>query len=87
MKYALICAMLLCAIGAGLAWSPSQYYSLAVKLNRRSESRDDDEYIFGSGVFSWYPNQDMEFTLSYGDRLVEGSPALMLGTRIDLDGT
>lgn len=74
-------------IGAGLAWSPSQYYSVAVKLNRRSESRDDDEYVFGSGVFSWYPNRDMEFTLSYGDRLIEGSPALMLGTRIDLDGT
>ncbi|MGD9264522.1 MAG: hypothetical protein PVJ71_01965 [Lysobacterales bacterium] len=74
-------------LGAGLAWSPSQYYSVALKLNRYSEPSKDDEYIFGSGVFSWYPNRDLEFTLSYGDRLIEGAPALMLGTRIDLDGT
>lgn len=73
--------------GAGLAWSPSQYYSVGLKLNRRSESRLDDADFFGSGVISWFPNEDMEFNLSYGDRLIEGSPALMLDTRIDLSGS
>jgi hypothetical protein len=74
-------------LGAGLAWSPSQYYSLAFKVNRRNESRKDEEEVFGSGVLSWFPNREMEFTLSYGDHLVGGARALMLGTRIDLSGS
>jgi len=73
--------------GAGLAWSPSQYYSVAVKVNKFSESRADHEKVFGSGILSWFPNPDMEFTVSYGDRLIDGARALMLGTKIDLSGS
>jgi len=73
--------------GAGLAWSPSQYYSVAFKVNKRSESRENDEDVFGSGILSWFPNSDLEFTISYGDRLIDGARALMLGTKIDLSGS
>ncbi len=73
--------------GAGLAWSPSQYYSVAFKVNKRSESRKDHEDVFGSGTVSWFPNREMEFTVSYGDHLVGGARALMLGTKIDLSGS
>lgn len=73
--------------GAGLAWSPSHYYSVAFKVNKRRESREDHKDVFGSGTLSWFPNRDMEFTLSYGDRLIDGARALMLGTRINLSGS
>lgn len=73
--------------GASLAWSPSQYYSVAFKVNKLSESRKDKQYVFGSGILSWFPIPDLEFTVSYGDRLIEGARALMLGTKIDLSGS
>jgi hypothetical protein len=73
--------------GAGLAWSPSQYYSVAFKVNKLSESRNDHEDIFGSGILSWFPNRELEFTVSYGDHPVGGVRALMLGTKIDLGGS
>ncbi len=73
--------------GAGLAWSPSQYYSVAFKVNKLSESRNDHEDVFGSGILSWYPNRELEFTVSYGDHPVGGARALMLGTKIDLSGS
>jgi len=45
--------------GAGLAWSPSHYYSVAFKVNKRRESREDHKDVFGSGTLSWFPNRDM----------------------------
>ncbi|MEE4659463.1 MAG: hypothetical protein V2J89_03285, partial [Halieaceae bacterium] len=72
--------------GAGLAWAPSRFYSLAFKVNKLDESRlQEQDALFGSGSLSWYPQRNMAFTLSYGDQLVEGSRGLMLSTRIDLD--
>ncbi len=75
--------------GAGLAWAPSQYYSLAFKVNKLDEShglsQQQSDDLFGSGTVSWFPQRNMEFTLSYGDQLIEGSRGLMLSTRIDLD--
>jgi hypothetical protein len=73
--------------GAGLAWSPSQYYSVAFKVNKLSESSKDNEDIFGSGILSWFPNREMEFTISYGDHPVGGARAFMLGTKINLSGS
>jgi len=73
--------------GVGLAWSPSQHYSMAFKLNKRNESQLGQGEVFGSGTMSWFPRNDTEFTLSYGDHLVEGARALMLQTRIDLNGS
>ncbi|MEM0953048.1 MAG: hypothetical protein AAGI24_02805 [Pseudomonadota bacterium] len=72
--------------GAGLAWAPSRFYSLAFKVNKLDESRlQQQDALFGSGSLSWFPQRNMEFTLSYGDQMVEGSRGLMLSTRIDLD--
>lgn len=73
--------------GAGLAWSPSQYYSVAFKVNKRNESHHDVGGVFGSGSVSWFPMRKMEFKLSYGDHLVDGARAFMLGTKIDLSGS
>lgn len=71
--------------GAGLAWSPSRHYSLAFKVNKLNEERTDEEKLFGSGTVSWFPQRNLEFSLSYGDQLIEGARGLMLSTRINLD--
>ncbi len=73
--------------GAGFAWAPSRQYSLAFKVNKLQESRENQDEVFGSGTVSWFPRRDMEFTLSYGDHLVEGARGVMLSTKIDLNGT
>ena len=70
--------------GAGLAWSPSPFYSVAFKVNRLDESEHAAEEVFGSGTVSWFPQPNLEFTLSYGDHLVEGARGVMLSTKIDL---
>jgi hypothetical protein len=73
--------------GAGVAWSPSPEYSLAFTVNKLQEAREDQDQVFGSGTVSWFPSRDMEFTLSYGDQLVEGARGVMFSTRIDLNGS
>jgi hypothetical protein len=60
---------------------------VAFKVNKRIGSREHHDDIFGSGKVSWYPNRGMEFTLSYGDQLVDGAHAFMFGTKVDLDGS
>ncbi len=74
-------------LGAGLSWSPSNYYSVAFKVNSLEESRHQTQEVFGSGTVTWFPQRNMAFTLSYGDHLHEGSRGVMLETRIDLGGT
>ncbi len=71
--------------GAGFAWSPSRYYSVAFKVNRLDESRDHQDEVFGSGTVSWFPQRNMEFTFSYGDHLVDGARGVMFSTKIDLN--
>lgn len=71
--------------GAGVSWSPSPEYSLAFKVNRLDESRTRQGEVFGSGTVSWFPQRNMEFTLSYGDHLVEGARGVMFSTKIDLN--
>ena len=71
--------------GAGISWAPSRYYSLAFKLNRLDESRYDSEQLTGSGKVSWFPQRNLEFSLSYGDQLVEGARGVLFSTRINLD--
>ena len=71
--------------GAGIAWSPSGHYSLTLKLNRLDENRSQGEQYFGSGKLSWIPQQDMEFSLAYGDQLIEGARGLMFNTKLMLD--
>jgi hypothetical protein len=70
--------------GAALAWSPSESYSLALKLNKLEQSRQEREEYFGSGSVSWFPKPNLEFSLDYGDQLVEGARGLMITTRLDL---
>ena len=73
--------------GAGIAWSPSENYSLALKVNRLEENRSQGEQFFGSGTFSWMPDPDMEFSVGYGDQLIEGARGLMFNTLLRLDAT
>lgn len=71
--------------GAGLAWSPSRYYSVAFRVNKLEETRHDQDEVFGSGTVSWFPQKNLELTLSYGDHLVEGARGLVLSTKIDFN--
>lgn len=70
--------------GAGVAWSPSRHYSLAFRLNKLDETRYNQAEVFGSGRVSWFPQRNLEFSLSYGDQLIDGARGLMLKTRIAL---
>jgi hypothetical protein len=72
-------------LGAGFSWSPSSQYSVAFKVNSIDESRNRTQEVFGSGTVSWFPQRNMEFTLSYGDHLVDGARGVMFSTRIDLN--
>jgi hypothetical protein len=71
--------------GAGVSWKPSPHYALAFKVNKLDESSDDTEELFGSGSVSWFPQRNMEFTMSYGNHLVEGARGVMFSTKIDLN--
>jgi hypothetical protein len=70
--------------GAGPDWSPSRFYSVAFQVNHLEESRQETENVFGSGTVSWFPQPNLEFTLSYGDQLVEGARGVLFSTKIDL---
>jgi hypothetical protein len=72
--------------GAAMAWSPSRQYALALKVNTLDDERANRRDTFGSGSISWVPRRNLQFTLGYGDKLVEGAPGWMLETRFDLDG-
>jgi hypothetical protein len=72
---------------AGFGWSPSARYALAFRLNNLDEQREQQrQEAFGSGSLSWFPRPDLEFTLDYGEQLVEGSAGWMVHTRFDLNG-
>jgi len=72
---------------AGFGWSPSARYALAFRLNTLDEEREQQrQEAFGSGSLSWFPRPDLEFTLDYGEQLVEGSAGWMVHTRFDLNG-
>lgn len=72
---------------AGLGWSPSVRYALALRLNTLDEDRDQQrQEAFGSGSLSWLPRPGLEFTLDYGEQLIEGSAGWMLHTRFNLNG-
>jgi hypothetical protein len=73
-------------LGAGLSWSPSSQYSVALKVNSLEESRGRTQDVYGSGTVSWFPQPDLRFILSYGDHLHEGARGVLLETRIDLGG-
>lgn len=72
--------------GAAIAWSPSQRYSLALKVNSLQNSQSDRRDTYGSGTFTWTPRPALELTLDYGHQLVDGSAGLILHTRFDING-
>ena len=71
--------------GAGIAWTPSETYSLAFRVKKLNESRYGEQELLRSGSLSWTPRRDLEFSLNYGDQLVEGERGVMLETRFMLD--
>ena len=71
--------------GAGIAWSPRENYSVAFRVNRLDESRSSDTEFLRSGEISWTPRRNLEFSLNYGDQLVEGERGVMISTRLKLD--
>ena len=71
--------------GAGLAWSPSERYALAFKVNRLHDSRAEEPVYLRSGTVSWFPRRDLTLSVDYGDQLVEGLPGVMISTRLKLD--
>lgn len=75
-------------IGAGIAWSPSGQYSLSLRLNKSDRidaNRFDQQDYFTSGNVTWLPSNKLEFSLGYGDQLLEGARGMLLTSTIDLD--
>ncbi len=70
-------------LGAGLSWSPLAEYSLALKVNKVSQTQQID--YLRSGTLVWHPERHLAFSLGYGDQLVEGTRGFMLSTKVDLD--
>ncbi len=71
---------------AALSWSPTDQYSLGFKLQSRDQSDQQHWQTSGSGTFRWLPHPDLQFTLDYGDQLIEGSAGWMLHTRLNISG-
>jgi len=71
--------------GAGLQWTPSADYSLNVNVNQTGFSHTGEEMLLRTGTLSWFPHEDMALSLNYGDQLVEGTPGILLNTRLVLD--
>jgi hypothetical protein len=71
---------------AALRWSPSEQYSLGFKLHSRDHSDQQRWQTSGSGSLRWLPHPDLQFTLDYGDQLIDGSAGWMLHTRLDISG-
>ena len=63
------------------------YVGVNSKLKEKSGYRMGLSGKARDGRLTWYPNQELEFTISYGDRLIDGARALMLGSKIDLGGS
>lgn len=72
--------------GAAIAWSPSQSYSLAFKIDSLQKGQRNRRDTFGSGTFTWTPRPALELTLDYGQQLVDGSAGVILHTRFDISG-
>lgn len=72
--------------GAAFAWSPSEAYSLALKVNSRNDSQSDRRDTYGSGSISWSPRPDLELILDYGDQVAEDDRGWVLHTRFDING-
>jgi hypothetical protein len=73
-------------LSAGLAWSPSAQYTLAVKLQRRDDSRFDEKEVIGSGRASWFPSKDLSLSVDYGEQLYEGARGVIVSTELKLGG-
>lgn len=72
--------------GATFAWSPSEQYLLAFKVNTLDEASRDQRDTFGSGTLSWFPRPHLELTFDYGDQVADGASGWMVHTRLDLNG-
>ncbi|MAT92188.1 MAG: hypothetical protein CME59_06275 [Halioglobus sp.] len=71
--------------GAGLQWSPSPQYAIDVRVDQTDWSHTGEEMLLRRGSVSWYPNEDVTLSLNYGDQLVEGTPGVLVNTRLVLD--
>jgi len=71
--------------GAGLLWSPTGQYSVNLRLDRAEDNQFYRQEYISSGSLNWYPEQNLQFSIGYGDRLSEGQRALILSTEIRLD--
>ncbi len=71
--------------GAGLLWSPNERYSVNLRLDRAENDQFYQKEYISSGTLNWHPEHDLQFSVGYGDRLLEGQRGLMFSTKIHLD--
>jgi hypothetical protein len=70
---------------AGITWSPSKVYSLAFNVNKFDSTALQKQDYYSSGKIVWFPQNNVELSLGYGDKLLENSRGLVISATLDLD--
>jgi len=68
-----------------LSWRPSPRYLLDLSLQHTGVSTADRGTLLRRGSFSWFVRDALTLSVNYGDQLLEGGPALLLNTQLQLD--
>lgn len=70
---------------AGITWSPSRVYSLSFSVNKFDSPALQKQNYYSSGKIIWIPQNNVELSLGYGDKLLENSRSLIINATLDLD--
>ncbi|MFT4613345.1 MAG: hypothetical protein ACI9NT_000483 [Bacteroidia bacterium] len=70
--------------GAGFSWAPSEQYTVTLAVNHLNKTQTGEDQLLRSGSFNWQPIEEVQFSVNYGDQLVEGEPGVLFTTRLDL---
>lgn len=72
-------------LGAGLHWQPSPAYAIDLTVNQTFQSQNGQAILLRQGRVSWTPDESVRLSLNYGDQLVEGTPGVVINTRLLLN--
>lgn len=69
---------------AGLAWMPSQYYSVSMKLKKRNDTPFAESGYSSAGSLTWSPVKRLRISVNYDDQFFDGAGGWQLNTSLDL---
>lgn len=69
---------------AGLAWMPSQYYSISMKVKKRNDTPFTERGYSSVGSLTWSPAKRLRISVNYDDQFFDGLGGWQLNTSLDL---